>query len=122
MAGLSAELAAVSGLVFAYVHGSFLSSEFSDVDIGAYFDEPPDAKDLVRIEAGLERTLGLPLDLQALNKAPLAFAYRVISEGRPVFARDDIVRLDYEERVRDLYFDFRPFLERYYEEAVHGGR
>lgn len=121
-ARLEGALADVPGISFAYVFGSFLTRAFHDVDVAAFFDEPQDAKDLTQLELDLQKRLELPIDLQGLNKAPLAFAYRVIKDGRPVFERDEIARLDYEERISDLYFDFKPYLDRYLEEAVYGRR
>jgi predicted nucleotidyltransferase len=115
-------LADLPGVAFAYVFGSFLTGEFHDVDIAAYFDTPPDSKDLIAAETALEKRLSLPIDLQSLNRAPLAFAHRVVREGRVVLDRGDLTRLDYEERICDMYLDFKPYLDRYLAEVVYGRR
>ncbi len=122
MARIESALAGLPGIAFAYVFGSFLSGSFHDVDLAAYFDTSPDSKDLIKAETLLEKQLSLPIDLQSLNRAPLAFAYRVVREGRVVFDSDDVTRLDYEERIRDMYLDFKPYLDRYLAEVVYGRR
>jgi len=117
---LAEALEEIGGLSFAYAHGSFLQGDFEDVDVAAYFYERPDSRVLVGMELQVEKEIGLPVDLQSLNGAPLAFAHGVIAHGKLLVERDELARMDYEERIRDFYFDFEPFLRRYLNEVVYG--
>lgn len=124
--GLLAEAAAFledrSEALFAYVFGSFLGGEaFDDMDIALYL-EIDAGRDILSLERELGGLLGVEVELSRLDKAPPSFAFRVIKEGRLIFSRDDRRRCDFEERTRDLYFDFLPFYRRYYEEVVLGRR
>ena len=111
-----------SPAVFAYVFGSFLGDEtFNDIDIALYMEDHG-GKDILELERGLEGLLGMEVEMNRLNTAPLSFAFRVIKEGRLIFSRDESRRCDFEERTRVLYFDFLPYYQRYYKEVILGQR
>jgi predicted nucleotidyltransferase len=108
-------------VLFAYAFGSFTEGKpFEDLDLAVYPDGEL-GKALLRMENGLEASLGVRVELATLDKASLAFSFTVISRGRLLFSRDEKRRCDFEERTRDLYFDFQPYLQRYYREVVLGG-
>lgn len=105
---------------FAYVFGSFVKGgPFEDVDLALYL-EGGDGRESLRLEREAESVLRLPVEIVVLNEAPLSFAFRVLKEGKIIFARDDKARCDFEETTRVLYFDFLPLHRRYYKEAVLG--
>jgi len=119
-------------VVFAYVHGSFLEDRpFHDVDLAVYLD-PADVDeremDLVALElvSVLEKTLsqvpgltavGLPVDVRAVNRAPLGFRYQVC-RGRLLFSRDEVLRTQWVERTVRHYLDLQPLRRRALKEAM----
>jgi predicted nucleotidyltransferase len=78
--------------MFAYIYGSVLSSDNPrDIDIAVYLF-PMDFEKLSRdgeislsfaipLEMDLEEQLKRKVDVQVLNRAPLSFRYRVITDG-----------------------------------------
>jgi len=76
----------------AVVHGGFISSRvFRDIDIAIYVNErlDPDSQLVYADELRdrLEKAIGIGVDIQLLNEAPPAFAYRALREGRIVVER-----------------------------------
>ena len=57
--------------------------------------------------------LGKEVEVQNLNICTTTFAYRVISEGKIIYQRNDTVRSAFEEAVMRNYFDLQPFLDEY---------
>lgn len=116
-------------IAFAYIHGSFVSSDsFRDIDIALYL-VPEKYVDLaeqgettlaftIPTERNLEKELRLPVDIQILNEAPLSFRYRVISSGRLIIDNMQNLRVDFEYLSRVEYFDFRPRREEYFKEIL----
>lgn len=108
-------------ILFAYVHGSFLTNEFfSDIDLALYLSKIPGS--LLEYELNMEvilsnAVLGAPVDVRLLNGAPLSFQYNVMKEGIPIFVNDDSERAEFQERTIKYYFDFAPFRKRYLEEV-----
>jgi hypothetical protein len=104
-------------IAFAYLHGSFLDGPaFHDIDVAVYLDPSPD--DLFEYEMGLSveltRTLGRPVDIQTLNRAPLAFQ-RQVFQGQLLLARDETQLTDLIEYVANEYTAFAHFLPDYLE-------
>lgn len=123
-------LEAQPGVVFAYVHGSFLTDRpFHDVDVAVYL-RPEDEEDMswfaLDIAAELERSLArmprrvttrLPVDVRVLNRASLGFCYHVLG-GRRLFSRDDVVHSRWVEQVLWRYLDLKPLRQRALKEAM----
>lgn len=107
-------------IIFAYVHGSFLSGPFRDIDIGVYVRDPQvtDIKWEFSMERGLEERISYPVDLRVLNSAPLSFHYSVIRQGFLLFSRDENVRTDVETATILRYLDFSYFRDSYRREAL----
>lgn len=116
-------------VVFVYLHGSLLAEAgFNDIDLAVYLDRDylPTEKGLfqyglalsVRLDTALGN--GYESDLQVLNIAPLSFQFGVVTKGELLFSRDEDQRVEFEVRVRDLYFDFLPHAEFYYQKIVFG--
>ena len=130
---VKSELQSRNEIVFAYLHGSFVESEsYNDIDL-ALFLHPPVYKRLsesgglslefvIPLEQRLERELEIPIDIQILNEAPLAFKYRVISTGRLILDGDTDLRMDFEYLSNVQYFDFRPRQKEYMKEAISFSR
>lgn len=108
-------------ILFAYLHGSFLTSEsFNDIDLALYLQTRPDSvlDYELNMEVILTNTIArVPVDVKLLNGAPLSFQYNVIREGVSIVVNDDNERAEFQERTIKYYFDFAPFRKRYLEEV-----
>jgi hypothetical protein len=65
------------------------------------------------LEAELERLLGRPVQVVALNRAPVDLVHRVLRDGILVLEVDHSARVRFEVKARNEYFDLLPFLRRY---------
>jgi hypothetical protein len=81
----------VSGVVFAYVYGSFVERDsFRDLDVAVWIRSVGDAfYYTVDFSAKLEVEMGVPIDVQVLNEAPLPFKHYVFTRGRLLFSKDE---------------------------------
>ena len=81
-------------IVFAYLHGSFLSApSFHDIDIAVFVDpHSVTLRDCLDYELTLSAQIRLPyaVDVRLLNNAPLGFQNNVARSGVLLFSRDDI--------------------------------
>ena len=97
---------------FAYVFGSSLTEPaFHDIDVAVYFSDP--AGDhrarCLELAEDLTRALEIPVDVQPLNHAPLAFVFHAL-RGRLLFSRDDErLAATIEDTVR-RYLDMEPLI------------
>lgn len=102
----------------AYLHGSFARGEpYHDIDVAVWVDrggagDDSVARDAVELGAELSEAVGQPVEIQILNRAPLAFRYQVL-DGQPLFARDPEWLDELRARTWDDYFDFLPFARQY---------
>ena len=109
------------GILFVYLHGSFLSEdEFNDIDVALYMDEkfaekikPVDFE--ISWSLKLEKYLKVPADVKLLNFAPLSFRYHA-SCGQLLFSHDESIREEFLCRTWSEYFDFKPVAEIYLKE------
>jgi len=113
-----------SDLLFAYVHGSFISlNRFRDIDVAIYLNAMSD--DPLQVELDLEAQLHqitkYPVDVRILNCAPLSFRYNTIKNGKRLVVIDDDARCDFEEMTVSKYFDFAPYRKMYLKEAFSRG-
>ena len=51
------------------------------------------------------------IDLRILNVMPLVLKFKVVSEGRLLFSKDEQKRVDFETEVYNRYFELKPFLD-----------
>lgn len=109
-------------VIFAYLHGSFLSTSFRDVDLAIYIQNNPGKKEALKMELKLERELEeeikLPTDVRTLNYSPLSFRYKVIKDGKLILTRNDNVRSDFESLSIREYLDFNFYRKRYMKEVL----
>jgi predicted nucleotidyltransferase len=107
------------GALAVYLFGSVARDDAgpdSDVDVGVLFaTEPPATLDSPHfaIEAELERLLGHPVQVVALNRASADLVHRVLRDGRLVLDRDRATRIRFEVRARNQYFDMAPIRRLY---------
>ena len=108
-----------TGIVAVYLYGSRArgtARPASDVDLGILYREDP-AMTLeglpLDLEADLERALGVPVQIVALNQAPVDLIHRVLRDGKLILDRDRSRRIRFEVKARNEFFDLRPILERY---------
>lgn len=112
-------------LLFAYVHGSFITDEkFRDVDVAVYLKAAPVSP--LQMELDLETEVldvvkKYPVDVRILNNAPLSFRYNVIKHGKSLVVIDDDARSNFEESTFSHYFDFAPYRKLYLKEALGRG-
>jgi predicted nucleotidyltransferase len=95
----------------------------SDVDIAVLLSrDPAPTIDGLRLDLrdSLEGIVGRNVDLIVLNNAPVDLIHRVLRDGRLLFESDPSVRVRFEVRARNEYFDLLPILERYRRSASTG--
>jgi uncharacterized protein len=106
-------------LVFAYLHGSFLTDlPFHDIDVAVFVDAKAGGATARALELAeqLTRATGYPVDIRAINHAPLAFQFRAL-QGRLLVVHDEQRLADIMERVGRLYLDIAPVWRRATREA-----
>jgi len=107
------------GAVAVYLFGSVARGDAgpeSDVDVGVLFAKDPPATlsaPQFAIEAALERLLGRPAQVVALNRASADLVHRVLRDGRLILDRDRAARIRFEVRSRNEYFDLAPIRRLY---------
>jgi len=119
---LQRRLEARPEIVFAYLHGSFVSSgPYRDVDVAVWVNpaREPDhgTRYALDLALALERGLAAHVDVQVLNEAPLAFRYHAM-DGRLLFTRDQEFLDELRARTWDEYFDFAPLARQYLRDAL----
>ncbi len=106
-------------VVAAWVFGSVARGEArdgSDVDIALLLTSPrphgldPDA---ARLTGLLEKQIHLPVDLVVVNHAGADLVHRVMRDGELVIDADPRQRVAFEVRLRNEYFDLKPYLDEY---------
>lgn len=107
------------------LHGSFRDGgPYHDVDVAIWVDSRHvEATDRTRyaldLAADLTVRLGVTIDVQILNDAPLAFRYHALT-GTPLVVRDRDRFDDVRARTWDDYFDFLPSAREYLRETLRG--
>lgn len=108
-----------AGIVAAYLFGSVARGTAradSDVDLGVLYERAPESTLEAQpfdLESALERLVSRPVQVVALNRAPVDLVHRVLRDGILVAERDRNARVQFEVRARNEYFDLLPFLRRY---------
>jgi predicted nucleotidyltransferase len=88
----------------------------SDVDVAVLFARPCPSRLSAQpfaLEDDLRARLGRPVQVVVLDAAPPDLAFRVLRDGVLVLDREPNARAHFEVRVRNEYFDIKPFLDRY---------
>lgn len=108
------------GVLFAYLFGSRargLARADSDWDFAVYFGREVTALDETELEEDLEEVLGAPVDVVALDRAPLDLVYVVLRDGRPVYSRDERARRSWEVEAYLEYLDYEELVSALWQRA-----
>jgi predicted nucleotidyltransferase len=112
--------AAQGHILVVYLFGSFARHQQrakSDIDLAFLVDPEKYGIDAFECTAPVHMTagkMGMELDrvvdVTILNSASLEIAYEIVAGGLCLFESDPEQRLQYELKIRGMYFDFRPFI------------
>lgn len=97
-------------------HGRGDAHARSDVDVAVLLGHVPPATLSgigLALEGRLEARLGLEVDLIVADRAPVDLVHRVLRDGVLLYDRDPSVRVRFEVRSRNEYFDLLPYLREY---------
>lgn len=114
-------------LVAAYLFGSVARGDDdarSDVDVAVlHRRDPPRTFDALplRLEGEIERLLGRRTEVVCLNLAPVDLCARVLRDGVLLVDHDPALRIGFEVRTRNLWFDLQPVLRTYRRLAAPAG-
>jgi predicted nucleotidyltransferase len=119
----------------AYLYGSSVSERttpFSDVDValvvGTMLQPLVRLELILRVRLALADCCGIDADVRVIDDAPLVFRGRVVTDGVPIFARSEDLRVAFETQTRMRYFDYLPihrqlqesFFQNVRERGLHG--
>lgn len=112
-------------VVAVYLYGSQARSEAdkdSDIDLAVLLDEEKGKKlpsswggRQVHFMNDLIGLLNQQMEIQDLSAVAISFVYRVLSEGKLLYCKNDSERVKFETRVLNQYFDLKPFYQEYYQ-------
>lgn len=119
----------INSIVFAYLHGTAVSSKnYNDIDIALFVNpkyyesiiqnSSPTLDFIIPLEQKLEQNLHLPIDMQIINNAPLAFRFNIVNHSIILIDKNPLAREQFELLSRVEYFDFKPKSEEYLREAL----
>ena len=128
LSGFFAEFpAAAADVAAAWLFGSFARGDAradSDVDVAVLFRRTPaatlDAPPL-RLEGEIERLLRRTTQVVAMSSAPADLRARVLRDGVLLVDRDPSLRIRFEVRTRNEWFDLQPILREYRRLEKHPG-
>ena len=116
------ESSQIDGSILAvYLFGSLVRGESgnaSDIDLAFLLDEKLYKADpiiamspahLIAAQVGIK--FNRETDVTILNSASLEIAYEVITSGKCLYELDPDMRMEYELKIKGMFFDFKPFLE-----------
>ena len=113
-------LAAVDAdLMCAYLFGSTARDagrSGSDLDLAILLaEDPPSTLEGLQMPLAdrLTEATGRHVDLVILNRAPVDLIRRILRDGVLVLDRNPSVRIRFEVKARNEYFDLLPYLEQY---------
>lgn len=116
-------------VLLAYLFGSSVSGQEvskSDADVAVFLADglTKEKRFEIRLKliGQLSKILKKDVDLVVMNDtASLFFKYIIIKEGKLIYSKSELERIDFESRVMGLYFDFQPFLDIYNQNYVKSG-
>ena len=108
-------------ILFAYLFGSFVTSEsFQDIDIAVYVRDGARSVALeLDIERDIENALQMQVDVRIINNAPLSFIYNVLKNKILAVDRDKAFRADFEGLIYKEYFDYLHLRKEYLREILN---
>jgi uncharacterized protein len=120
---LRAWLGSRTEILLAYGHGSFFAGgPYRDIDVAVWLESGqvgPEEWPSYALDRSIDLriALGMPVDVQVLNAASIAFRYHAMG-GQPLLVRDEALRVEILARTWDNYLDFLPFARRYLQEIL----
>ena len=107
-------------ILFAYLYGSAVydpNLPIGDIDVAVYL-KPADIKGSISKEEALTAFLISILhtdkiDLRILNELPLPLQYSILKDGKLLFSRDDLQRVDFDTSVMIRFLELKPYLDEY---------
>ena len=107
-------------IVFSYLYGSAVydpNLSMGDIDVAVYL-KAADMSQYIRREEELTAFLASKLhtdeiDLRILNALPLVLKYSILKDGKLLFSRDELQRVDFETSVMIRFLDLKPYLDEY---------
>ena len=87
----------------------------SDIDVAILLArDPPRTMEGLCLDIGsdLERWLACQVDLVVLNRAPPDLVHRILRDGRLLVDENPSGRIQFENKLRNEYFDLQPILAR----------
>jgi len=118
IASIRAVLTDTGDIVAVYLFGSTAQNKahrFSDVDVAVLFDEEMDAETMFRrtltIGTALEAQLFAPVDVVALNRAPIFMRFKIIQTGKLIVEHKRTERCLFQMRTMNEYYDAKPYLD-----------
>ena len=107
-------------ILLIYLFGSVLNSILdiaSDIDLAFLLKSDEYRRDPIytsypayHIASNIGIKLNKKTDVIILNSSSLEIAYEIIKTGTCVYKCDVDFQLEYEAKIRGMYFDFKPFL------------
>ncbi len=107
------------GIACVYLFGSQArrqSRPASDVDVAVlYKNEVPGGFDGfgIPLAGELEKLISKPVDVIVLNNANVDLIHKVLRDGNIIFESDRDIRIQFEVKSRNAYFDLKPYLDEY---------
>jgi hypothetical protein len=118
---IAPDVFAETPVLFAYLYGSYAKGEahaLSDLDVAIYVEglDPRACLDLelslaLRIDEKLDHRV--QADVRVINHLPLRIKGEILKHGVLIFSREDESRVEFETRIRKLYFDFHPIIRQH---------
>ena len=107
-------------IIVAYLHGSFLSGTFRDIDIGLILhpDFIPPRYYEQSIEREIEWIVSLPIDIRILSSAPHRFAYSVMRTREILISKDESLRSSFESEILSQVLDYQYYFDRHRGEVL----
>jgi predicted nucleotidyltransferase len=107
-------------IIAVYLFGSCAKDgieKASDIDLAFLLDAQAYKADPINamyptylLTAGIAMQFDKETDVTILNSSSLEVAYEIMVTSKCVYESDLELRLDYEIKIRGMYFDFKPFL------------
>jgi predicted nucleotidyltransferase len=121
---LPAILAEFPEISLVYLFGSQVSGQtgpMSDYDVAILDDAEPESSIQTRFQHTLVKALHIErVDVIVLRRAPIELAYHVIADGKLLYQRDTLTRVEFEADVLGRYGDYLPVLRSQQKQILEG--
>jgi len=101
-----------------YVFGSYAynnANRLSDLDVAYLSESKLDLDRILKLISKLQEVFREEaIDIVDLKEAPLPLIHRIIKEGKCLYTKDFKIKLEFEMRHENLYFDTEPLRREYF--------